>query len=807
MSRGLYLFLILATAALAACKGDYSGGTASSSSSAGGGGNNTSFSSSEQFFKARVQPRLDFCRTCHIPSGVGDVPDGKLFMLSSNKVDDLSNLRASWERLGKNTNAPSRILTMPSGTDARAHSGGTPWSKNSDAYKDMAVMLVCFDDPVGCLTQIVGGVVGQLLPLLGSARGGHTWFDFCEGKADSALLPPDPRSLVQPGVNQGKAVYFNAYWKDCHVDPERVNERPHPKTCGELRESTARGAVLMEGNGVFGQASIFAGQEPNGYAAVPAGAYNKLWQVWGLSERPDNFEELVAERYGFGPVPVRNPYPLPGEDPNQTNGGSGQLPRGSLQTRNADGSWSGNISNNCQSCHSINIEEVGLIYGGGGAQFDASVLVSDSVKLGLVDLAALNPVGVLLDRAGLGGKTRGTNNAQFSNITALLALAEGQPPDAGLIDVLTNGATGSGDTPAWWNVGRRPLKFVDGMFPGDAVRVDFALYYPLLDRRPVPSGLAQANAWVSEHVQDGDHWIMSLKSPAYPLPVDAALAEQGAILFHGKNLWDANLNNPVRKPAGGNGSCASCHGAYSPRYVNDPTYLDSPALEGIASYVVPIDLIGTDSVRMATYNEGTNQYVSRSFIGYPETAGTEQDCGVQNSDALRGDRPLGYAAPPLYGVWATAPYFHNGAVPNVWEVLQPADRKPIWRRVSKPARPDQQGKVVMGYDASLQRAFDQEKMGWKYEALECGAGTLPYLECDPADPQANPIVQQILSQVYSNVLLAWNLAALPLLSNAQIEQRKIYNTHMHSQDNGGHEFTAVLTDQERRALIEYLKTL
>jgi hypothetical protein len=34
----------------------------------------------------------------------------------------------------------------------------------------------------------------------------------------------------------------------------------------------------------------------------------------------------------------------------------------------------------------------------------------------------------------------------------------------------------------------------------------------------------------------------------------------------------------------------------------------------------------------------------------------------------------------------------------------------------------------------------------------------------------------------------------------------VNNTRMHSQSNTGHEFTDVLTDAERAALIEYLKT-
>ena len=36
---------------------------------------------------------------------------------------------------------------------------------------------------------------------------------------------------------------------------------------------------------------------------------------------------------------------------------------------------------------------------------------------------------------------------------------------------------------------------------------------------------------------------------------------------------------------------------------------------------------------------------------------------------------LGYKARPLDGVWATPPYFHNSSVPNLYQVLVPADRR------------------------------------------------------------------------------------------------------------------------------------
>lgn len=114
----------------------------------------------------------------------------------------------------------------------------------------------------------------------------------------------------------------------------------------------------------------------------------------------------------------------------------------------------------------------------------------------------------------------------------------------------------------------------------------------------------------------------------------------------------------------------------------------------------------------------------------------------------------------------------------------------------------------MGYDVSIARAFDADKLGWRYDALNCGDGTIPFLDCSPLGGAAP--VQDLLSQLYGNLILAWNIGQAPVFVQAtpqQVENRKIYNTHLYSQSNVGHDFTAVLTDDERRAIIEYLKTL
>ena len=47
----------------------------------------------------------------------------------------------------------------------------------------------------------------------------------------------------------------------------------------------------------------------------------------------------------------------------------------------------------------------------------------------------------------------------------------------------------------------------------------------------------------------------------------------------------------------------------------------------------------------------------------------------------------------------------------------------------------------------------------------------------------------------------------PPLSKKDMAARRIVNAHEFSRGNEGHDFTEALTDPERLALIEYMKTL
>jgi mono/diheme cytochrome c family protein len=109
----------------------------------------------------------------------------------------------------------------------------------------------------------------------------------------------------------------------------------------------------------------------------------------------------------------------------------------------------------------------------------------------------------------------------------------------------------------------------------------------------------------------------------------------------------------------------------------------------------------------------------------------------------------GYVAPPLDAVWATAPYLHNDSVPSLAALLDSSKRPTYWRHRSEP------------------REYDQDALGWRFETLEHGK---------EGAADAN-------------------------------EARTIYDTTRDGYGNGGHTFGDALDDRERRALLEYLKTL
>jgi mono/diheme cytochrome c family protein len=196
--------------------------------------------------------------------------------------------------------------------------------------------------------------------------------------------------------------------------------------------------------------------------------------------------------------------------------------------------------------------------------------------------------------------------------------------------------------------------------------------------------------------------------PPFPGAVDEERARAGQGLFQAR--------------------CTQCHG----------TYQEGARPRRLVSYpnaLIPQERIGTDPARWQAMD-------SALLARLRETA------YAGHVDARRTG---GYVAPILSGLWATAPYLHNGSVPTLWHLMTPEAR---------PAR-FQVGGHSLDYGLMGIAGAPDAEGTYRYPA-----GYVPWSEPE------------------------------------------VYDTRQPGMGNGGHERPfAGLSQAEKLALIEYLKTL
>ena len=246
------------------------------------------------------------------------------------------------------------------------------------------------------------------------------------------------------------------------------------------------------------------------------------------------------------------------------------------------------------------------------------------------------------------------------------------------------------DVPPWWLLKKKHAMFYNGFGRGDFGR--FLMASNLL----TVTDTSEA-AEVDKHFNDVLAWIYSLQPPVYPQTINTKLAESGQLIFEA--------------------SCSGCHGTYG----KDADY---------PNLLIPEETIQTDSLLYSS------NYSSPQFVNW-----------FNQSWFTTGDHPAmlvhfkGYIAPPLDGIWATAPYLHNGSVPNLETLLNSKLRPKYWSRDFKNPQ------------------YDIDSPGWKYKEESVAVN------------------------------------------------KDTYNTTLKGYSNAGHTFGDKLSNEERTALIEYLKTL
>jgi len=258
------------------------------------------------------------------------------------------------------------------------------------------------------------------------------------------------------------------------------------------------------------------------------------------------------------------------------------------------------------------------------------------------------------------------------------------------------------DAPPWWHYRKRNTLYADGFAPqGRRMLMQF-----LLVRENGPEKFLE---WEQdfEHVEA---WLETLQPPKWRWDVDTNLASKGEIVFREH--------------------CGRCHGSYG----ESDEYPEA---------VIPIDEIGTDRVRFDALTNVERNALNESWFGHfgrdGESIGSRQ-------------RPEGYVAPPLDGVWASAPYFHNGSVPTLWHVLHPKNRPSVWWRT--PA------------------GYDTEKVGLEIKERS----------------------QEDFATAVSE--------GMP-----SAQRRQFFDATKPGKSAQGHDYPEELSEPERNAVLEYLKTL
>jgi len=251
------------------------------------------------------------------------------------------------------------------------------------------------------------------------------------------------------------------------------------------------------------------------------------------------------------------------------------------------------------------------------------------------------------------------------------------------------------DVPPWWHMARKATMYYDGRTDARSVR---SIMQFMLGEKTL-----QGFKELEPTFRDIQAYLKSLRPPKYPFAIDRTQADRGQVLFEK--------------------TCAKCHGTYGPggHYPN---------------LVVELERIGTDPARARAGSERLIAHYNATWLG--------EDYPVDTT-------MTGYQAPPLDGIWATAPYLHNGSVPTLALLLKSSDRPP---RFTRPPSTDF-------------AHYDPVNVGWKYETVT----TLP---SPPLPPH---------------------------------QARFIFDTARFGPGNGGHTFGDKLSDDERRDVIEYLKTL
>lgn len=458
------------------------------------------------------------------------------------------------------------------------------------------------------------------------------------------------------------------------------------------------------------------GSSDDGGNAPPAGCGQGV-PIQGSEQVPGDPEEGYRALLEEGYVTCGIPYsifplaqsalgsfadgePLPGRTGNNAN-----VPHN--WTVHTSSSGAEIVSLNCLECHAGKFNGK-LVVGLGKADADYTGNIGGSlgsIPIPQLDIPGIEELTRMVSRYQTIGDdvrmlTVGTNPAD--RLAAVLAshrdpatLEWFDEPQSEIPDIVL-----PVDTPPWWHVSKKQGLFFNGMARGDHRAT-------MMFASSLCTDTVEEAEQILTYFNDIRAFLATVEAPTYPFAIDETLAADGQEIFER--------------------DCACCHGSYG----------TTDAEDVYPSLLLPLDVIGTDPLLADKVVEtDLASWFNPSWYG-------------QIGELTPDDPFPGYVAPPLDGIWATAPYLHNASVPNLALVLDSTRRPEFWRRVD--------------YDSTN---FDESSVGWPYLETAYGQDDAP-----------------------------------------EDERRFIYDATKLGHWNTGHTFGDHLTDSERAAVLEYLKTL
>ncbi len=197
----------------------------------------------------------------------------------------------------------------------------------------------------------------------------------------------------------------------------------------------------------------------------------------------------------------------------------------------------------------------------------------------------------------------------------------------------------------WWNLKYKNRWLSDGsVISGNPILTNI-----LWNEIGRGTDLVELNSWIDKN----EHVIRDLTSAVFS--VEAPRITD----FFSEN--QINIRSAQRGEELFKDNCASCHGTYHKNWsLNE--FSSAPIAEQIKTYKVvykkqtQVKDVGTDPYR---------------YLGMKSLEKLNQ-LQISQNNGIVIQAQKGYVPPPLVGIWARWPYFHNNSIPNLCELLTPA---------------------------------------------------------------------------------------------------------------------------------------